>query len=412
MRSCNNTVLVLADDFTGANDAGVSLAEVGMRVDVAFRADYQGDADALILNSDSRAFTAELAVERVETLLTGALSRFHPRRVMKKIDSTLRGNIGAEIAAMTRVLGCELAILAPAYPRAGRVTQGGCCYVNGQPLSATEFASDPKTPVIDARIDTLVGQQTSLPCEEMTVATLAAAIQKPGAGPRVLIVDATTDSELDDIVLLAAQYAPGALLVGSAGLCEALARNLSGASREPLLALVGSMSEIAQRQVAELAGHPRVQRVDIDVMNAFSASAAADAQRIARVIVQGHHCVMTTAPDGAARENIEQRCRSLGLTRAQFGEQICRYLADVVKQVLATCSPGALYLSGGDAAIAVATVLNASGFHITGRVAQCVPYGHFLGGSWQRLVMTKAGGFGSETTLREVVDFIEEKLSD
>ncbi len=36
MNDGNNRVLVLADDFTGANDAGVSLAEAGMSVEVAF----------------------------------------------------------------------------------------------------------------------------------------------------------------------------------------------------------------------------------------------------------------------------------------------------------------------------------------------------------------------------------------
>lgn len=38
MNDRNNRVLVLADDFTGANDAGVSLAEAGMSVEVAFTA--------------------------------------------------------------------------------------------------------------------------------------------------------------------------------------------------------------------------------------------------------------------------------------------------------------------------------------------------------------------------------------
>lgn len=42
MGSGDNKVLVLADDFTGANDAGVSLAEMGMRAEVAFTASYQG----------------------------------------------------------------------------------------------------------------------------------------------------------------------------------------------------------------------------------------------------------------------------------------------------------------------------------------------------------------------------------
>lgn len=42
MGSGDNKVLVLADDFTGANDAGVSPAETGMRAEVAFTASYQG----------------------------------------------------------------------------------------------------------------------------------------------------------------------------------------------------------------------------------------------------------------------------------------------------------------------------------------------------------------------------------
>ena len=69
------------------------------------------------------------------------------------------------------------------------------------------------------------------------------------------------------------------------------------------------------------------------------------------------------------------------------------------------------HLSGGDVAIAVAHALGATGFQIRGRVAECVPYGHFLGGRWSRPVMTKAGGFGTDTTLLHVVNFIEEKLS-
>ena len=140
MQLCDNKVLVLADDFTGANDAGVSLAETGMRVDVAFDEHYQGDAQALILNRDSRALTKTEAVRRVSALLQKREGSVAPRWAVKKIDSTLRGNVGAEIETMMQALACSLAIVAPAYPSAGRVTQGGRCYVNGVLLTETEFA--------------------------------------------------------------------------------------------------------------------------------------------------------------------------------------------------------------------------------------------------------------------------------
>lgn len=84
MGSGDNKVLVLADDFTGANDAGVSLAETGMRAEVAFTASYQGEAQALILNSDSRAQPAAEAARRITHLLQAVLPRFQPRWTVKK----------------------------------------------------------------------------------------------------------------------------------------------------------------------------------------------------------------------------------------------------------------------------------------------------------------------------------------
>lgn len=412
MRHCDNSVLVLADDFTGANDAGVCLAEVGMRVEVAFDARQQSSAQALILNSDSRALSAANASQRIASLLQDAITDRHPRWIVKKLDSTLRGNVGSELEAAMRTLGSPVAVLAPAYPAAGRVTDGGKCYVNGLLLTDTEFASDPKTPVQQADIAALTGLQSTMKCESVTAETLPQALAVREKTLRVLIVDAQTDDDLDTIIAVVARSKTRLLLAGSAGICEALARHMQRYPSGPLLAVVGSMSEIAQRQIAALGARPRVVHVEIDVQHAFTGERTFDAQAIAVAIRQGNHCVVSTPSDAQTRAGIDAQCQRHGIARAQLGEQICRHLAQLVELALENCQPGALYLSGGDVAIAVATRLQATGFHITGRVAQCVPYGFFLGSRWQRPVMTKAGGFGSETTLREVVDFIEEKMSD
>lgn len=409
MGSGDNKVLVLADDFTGANDAGVSLAETGMRAEVAFTAEYRGEAQALILNSDSRAQPAAEAARRITHLLQAVLPRFQPRWTVKKIDSTLRGNLGAELEATMRALNCTAAVLAPAFPAAGRVTRQGVCYVHGSPVNETEFATDPKTPVVSADIATVVAAQSDLSCRSTTVAGLAAELVQTVQTPRVLIVDAEENQQLDAIIATVAACQQKVLLVGSAGLCDALARRLAAG---PLLAIIGSMSEIAQQQVALVDQHPRVRRVEIDVGMAFTGDAANDARRVAAVLSENNHCVVTTRPDSEARKGIEALCHRHGVDRTALGERICAYLARVSELAIAQSRPGALYLSGGDVAIAVAQALGASGFHITGRVAQCVPYGNFLGSSWQRPVMTKAGGFGTETTLLEVVNFIEEKMSD
>ncbi|MGG8275472.1 four-carbon acid sugar kinase family protein [Klebsiella sp. 141198] len=409
--SCgDNPVLVLADDFTGANDAGVSLAEAGLAVEVAFSAGYQPTTRALVLNSDSRALSGAQAAEKVNAILRDA-ANFAAVWQVKKIDSTLRGNPGAELEAMMRARGCVTAVVAPAFPAAGRITRGGRCYVHGVALDKTEFASDPKTPVSSADIGQLLAMQSQLPYRSLDVQQLTAALAEESDQPRVLIIDAEEDAQLDEVIAAVASRARQTLLVGSAGICEALSRYLFRDAAGPLLAVIGSMSEIAQAQVAALAGHPRVGRIGIDVARAFNGDALADARRIAEVLAANHHCVVTTCADNAVRHGIETQCRERGLSRAALGEQICAYLAQVTQLAVELRAPGALYLSGGDVAIAVAHALGAQGFHITGRVAQCVPYGHFLGSRWPRPVMTKAGGFGTETTLRDVVNFIEEKLS-
>lgn len=167
-----------------------------MSVEVAFTAGQPSTARALILNSDSRAMSAAAAADKVAALLRGAAT-FVPHWQVKKIDSTLRGNPGGELEAMMAEQGCRMAVVAPAYPAAGRHTRDGRCYVHGVPLDQTEFASDPKTPVSRAEISEIIAMQSRLPCLTLNAGQLPAALATAGEEKRVLIVDALEDSHLD-----------------------------------------------------------------------------------------------------------------------------------------------------------------------------------------------------------------------
>ncbi|NYU09535.1 hypothetical protein A8O28_10540 [Enterobacteriaceae bacterium CCUG 67584] len=404
MNNLNREIVVIADDFTGANDAGVSLALSGKKVSVAFQTPFTDDTDALVINSDSRAMEASEAAEK---LTQYAIDVHAAKWLIKKIDSTLRGNPGAEVEALLRLSGKGQAIIAPAFPAAGRTTEEGLCLVNGVPVTETEFASDPKTPVRHAQVAKVLAEQTRLKSRVVTPAELATALKSDA---RLVIVDAQTDAELDQIINTAFACDEKPLLVGSAGLCDALARRL--ATPRQLLAVIGSMSEIAQKQIQRVRGQHNVSTVLIDINDVFNGTMAGYQQQIARALAAGQHCVVHTCADTQARHQIETLCQQRGLSRATLGETISAFLGALTRNALETRRPAALYVSGGDVAMAVASALNAQGFAISGLVAQCVPFGRFLGCRWQGPVMTKAGGFGTETTLLEVLHFIEEKMSD
>lgn len=424
-RKWQTPVLVIADDFTGANDAGSGLARAGARVNVLFDSQSprgEAYADVRVVSTDSRTLPAGEAAERVRRALMHGWPVARDGWLFKKMDSTLRGNLGAETEAALLGSGASLALVVPAVPKLGRITRAGECFIHGQRLTETEFASDPTAPVTTANIAQRLLEQSALPCAALTLeqvrgSQLLALMQQAADGePSLLVVDAETDDDLQRIALAASRLAQRPLLVGAAGLSDALTALLVDRRPLPLLAVVGSMSDIARQQTERIEQHYPVTLVDIDSAELFStprwASLPSWRQRVTDALRAGQHCVIRTCQHTGQRESIGALCEQHQLSRAQLGDAICQLLAQLTAEVLAETQPGGLYLSGGDVAIAVARGLGASGFQIQGQIAGCVPWGRLLNVTEPLLVMTKAGGFGDANTLVDVIRFIEEKSSE
>jgi uncharacterized protein YgbK (DUF1537 family) len=66
----------------------------------------------------------------------------------------------------------------------------------------------------------------------------------------------------------------------------------------------------------------------------------------------------------------------------------------------ATSTPGAVVLTGGQTARLVCQHIGALGVRLLGELEPGVPIGYLIGGKWDGVpVITKAGGFGSPSTL-------------
>ncbi|MBI0529237.1 four-carbon acid sugar kinase family protein, partial [Dickeya dianthicola] len=343
--------------------------------------------------------------------------------IVKKVDSTLRGNPGAEIEAALSAADLSLALIAPAAPALGRITRDGQVWVHGKLLTDTEFASDPKTPVRSASIGERLAEQTGLAQAELSLneirhGCLAAHLQQlQQRGIRLVVLDAECQQDLDHIIAAAAQLAEKPLLVGSAGLSEALAHHLAFPTPcRTLLAVIGSMSEIAQLQIKAVSQRPDVTLIDLDIAGVLATgddTLAQTCRQAAAVLAAGRHCVIRTCRDDNQRFEVDRLCQRYGMSRQQLGDTISRRLGELTRQIVQRQRPGGLYLSGGDIAIAAATALQASGFRINGQIASCVPWGRLLDSLVGDIpVMTKAGGFGDEATLLNVLRFIEESVCE
>ena len=171
-------VLVIADDLTGANATGVLLKKNGFDtytvLDAANGADRSlADCDCLVVPTESRAIDSPEAYERVKAALV-SLGGEEVKLYAKRIDSTLRGNLGRETDAFLDVLGPDyIAVCVPCFPSSGRVLVGGYLLVNGVPLQKTEVAKDPKNPITTSSAKQLYQAQSRYPLETIHLDDIA-----------------------------------------------------------------------------------------------------------------------------------------------------------------------------------------------------------------------------------------------
>lgn len=406
-------LLIIADDFTGANDTGVQFAKQGVSTDVLLNdySSYNGNAQVVIVNTDSRAMTIENAQNQINQRLNSII----PNKIYKKLDSTLRGNIGAELESCLIATGRKLAIVCPAYPKANRTIEQGICYVNSKPLLETEFATDPKTPIISSSVKEIIQTQTAIPVVTMNIAQTGfdeikdEIAQLCQQNPQTIICfDAKTESELKQIATLAQMIDEPLILAGSAGLAE----YIHVPSRHyPILFVAASMSETTNQQTSWLAHHSQVKQYAINAEKLLTDNDYSHhlVQQITQDLDKNYHVVIKTDSSLQARQAIPELSQKLSLNRTALGERITQKLAEMTSGILQqqNYQLAGLFLTGGDMAISVADALGLSHYRIQGEIEEGVPYGYFPNTIIEHIpVITKAGGFGSEQVLQKVIDFI------
>jgi uncharacterized protein YgbK (DUF1537 family) len=359
--------LLIADDLTGACDAAVQFTARRRRVTVALQpAAAAPNPGVLAVSTESRGLSLELAQQAIREMAQ-RYSDAKPRILFKKIDSTLRGNAGAEIAATAEAFHCAVAVIAPAFPAMQRIVADGWLRVEGpagfQPIELGAYF----------RAQGLASHRHL--CAEALTTAIA-------DGIRYVSVDAVCDADLDALVETAIESKGRILWAGSAGLAAALARSITAHTERPacpphrigpVLFCIGSThAATAAQQRRLLAERP---------VCALSAESAAPGE-VADALRNGRN-VMLEVPRGRVPEQ-----RIAGIL-ARAGEPAA-----------------ALALSGGDTAAHVCRALRAHSIELHDEVEAGIPWGALRGGAMDGLaVATKSGAFGDSGALIAITDF-------
>lgn len=381
--------LIVADDLTGALDVAGPFAQCGVDTAVVVdpARDWSADlarARVVSINADSRHLPAEQAAARIAQVLKGVDTG--GRVLLKKIDSTLRGQVVAETLAMLRATGRLTAVVAPAFPAQGRTVRAGVVLVNGVPLPETSFAKDALSPpplkplhfefmLADERVEThCVADLADAPLEAFS--------------EQVVVLDADTDAELMTAVQHADDLIDQLLWVGAAGIAQALAAHLYGASatwREPprvtgrILFVVGTRAQATRDQVAQLSVAHGVELIE-------APNGAVDIERALRSTAPV--LVLRAAPGPAGEGDAAVVAASLGAA------------AD---RLLREGGFDAVVASGGDTARAFLSATAVAALRVMGDLMPGIPYSRFSHSGRDVWLVTKAGGFGRSGAFETLV---------
>ncbi len=420
---------IIADDYTGAADTGVQFAKKGLKTAIVRDAKRIGAVaervDVLVITTESRADPAEVAHAKVASAAE-AFQKAGVGLLYKKIDSTLRGNIGVELDAALDALNVAAVILCPAYPKTGRTTVGGWHYVNNVLIEDTEMAADPESPVKESHIPTLIQSQSRNPVALVDVSKVAEGVQRVAdevvrqlkQGSRIIVVDARSQGDLKIIAQAISVLDQPLLVCGSGGLAEELpdAFGLGSEQGDRVAVIAGSVSKVTAQQIRWAEAALKVKVIQIDMRRVLVGETERRCE-VSRVVEEvrgafeaGRDVVVRFAETQRAFEAIRAVGRSMGVEDGEMRKRIGDVLGRIALAIVKDGNLCGLVLTGGETAFNVYAALDVLEVEVEDEVVPGTPAVTIVGGvaSGTRVV-TKAGAFGDEDALVTAIEYLRKK---
>lgn len=413
------TLLIIADDFTGALDTGVQFAAAGAATRVVTNSGYDlrrldPSIQVLVMDAETRHLSSSAAYEIVYDITERAVKQGIPY-IYKKTDSALRGNIGSELAAVLRASGAKGLSFFPSFPKMRRFTENGILYIDGVPVEQSVFGRDPFEPVTCSYVPDLIRRQTNTP-----VSVRSLSDSQSGLGPPegITIWDGRTDEELMEMGAFLKSRERLHITAGCAGFAAVLSKLLGLSGRlAPLpafspsfLVICGSVNPITVSQLddAETKGFMRIRLTPEEKLGtSFWISPEGKAKlRHWFELIRTHTRVILDSNDPPGSDATRQYAdsRSLGLTdiRTRISDSYGRILKGLLEMGL----DSTLMITGGDTLLGCMKRLGVREMEPLCELEAGIVLSNFILNHQKCQVISKSGGFGSRELLSQLANRI------
>ena len=411
--------IVIADDLTGSNATCSLFKKIGLRAAsiLKLQGNINYDVDVISYSTASRGLDKEEAYRKVSE----AIKILKNKDVLvynKRIDSTLRGNIGTEINAMLDNLEDDrIAVVVPAYPDSGRIVVNKTMLVNGVLLENSDAGKDPKTPIKTSCVESLVQKDIKYSSTYFTLSDIAQPIeeiakkiQEAIKNSRVLIFDAVNNEDIIKISKAVIHSDIDIITVDPGPFTLYYSRELQKKNHleKKILMVIGSVTPTTKKQIEYILQEEDIFLVKMKVEDFFEKETCLkEIERVISFIKKGIASydlfLVTTSPIGDEKKaDLQKLAENLNTTVEEISKIIANTLTETVVKILKETEKfEGVYSSGGDITIALLEKLKAIGVEIREEVIPLAAYGRIIGGDFPNLKLVSKGGMvGDEKTIK------------
>lgn len=406
-------MLVVADDLTGAVDAAAAFQQSrpdSLCVVSVWSEDCEKNwssiedslkPDVLCINTDSRN-SAELEARlRVKKALAwSSKSNF---RLMKKVDSLLRGNVRAEVDEFLNsdFSKSKPALFAPALPNQHRTTKDAIQSENGEPITSSQASSDPLSPAMESDLRRLIPSNrlaVLIPLSQVRSQELPVIAKSFSSLNTVFIPDVESNEDLEKL-FAGALLVEEMSLIGSSGLLSGKSQGFRTYGFNPaadVLIVSASLRSEVRRQIETfISESPRTEKFDLELENLSNSE---DFENLAINSFREHKSV-------AIKVSPKNIVSGDSIERKENADLIIHTLAKIALNIVSQSErPMILVLLGGDLSQEFCKVSSISALTVVGSACQGGAVCHVTTGLIKKdlTLILRSGGFGDSRSLLEL----------
>ncbi len=368
---------LIADDFTGANDLALQLIKYGIKVITTTKISSLGKNEVEVITSESRNIDEKLAREKVGEIVEKFQENTYDK-FFKKIDSTLRGNVRAEVEVLRKMVGNETIAYVVPFPSVGRIVKEGLHYVNGLEIHKSIFGQDPICPVKTSKIkDYFPGRLIEL--HEIRSGKLTEILKE--AKEIDLIFEGEEEKDIDIIGKALVESGKDKHVVGSSRIMESLLKYWNY-SKNKVLVVAGSCNDVNLEQVKTFVEKNKFRIFDYKI---------------------GEFLVESGCGKDIILRSIREKKEMIEDLKIRSSRDIKGELVEVAIEIIKKEGIKKIISSGGDISMELMERLGLDTFEVTNYIEAGISYGR----SGEYEFITKPGGFGSESIYEKMYSFMK-----